>query len=92
MGTKYQISKPLAILFNKALNYVGVPVISIFANDSPIQINEIKHYQLTYRSINLTSGVSKLMETVIPDELVSFLEEHFIIDNVQRGFCNIRSC
>ena len=40
-----------------------------------------KTLSINYRPISLTSVVGKLMETIIRDKLVTFLEENSMIDN-----------
>ena len=45
-----------------------------------------------YRPISLTSIVSKLMETVIRDNVVKILEDNDIIKSSQHGFRNKCSC
>ena len=51
-----------------------------------------KSLPINYRPISLTSVVVKLMETIIRDKLVTFLEENSMINNSQHGFRNKRSC
>ena len=68
---KYQISKPLIILFNKSLNSGRVPDIWKLANVTPIQKKGDKSLPINYRPISLASVVGKLMETIIRDELVT---------------------
>ena len=48
---------------------------------------EIKYYRLTKDQL-----ASKLMEIIIRDKLMSFLEENIMINNTQHGFRNKRSC
>lgn len=45
-----------------------------------------------YRPISLTSAVGKLLESIIRDKIVSYLESHSLIEDSQHGFCNKRSC
>ena len=72
--TTYQISKPLAILFNKSLNSGRVPDILKLANVTPIQKTEDKSLPINYRPISLKSLVGKLSETIIRDKLVTCQE------------------
>ena len=53
----------------------------------------LKHKSLpiNYRPISLTSVVVKLMETIMCDKLVTFLEENIMINNFQHGFRNKHS-
>ena len=51
-----------------------------------------KSLPINYRLIRLTSVVGKLMETIIRDKLITFLEENIMINNSQHDFRNKRSC
>ena len=88
----YQISKPLAILFNKFLNSGKVSDIWKLTNVTPIQKKGDKTLPINYRPINLTSVVGKLIKTIIRDKLATFLEKNNMINNSQHGFCNKCSC
>ena len=48
--------------------------------------------QSNYRPISLTSVVCKLMESIIRDQLVIFLEENYLVKNSQHGFRNKCLC
>ena len=45
-----------------------------------------------YRSVSLTSHVSKIMETILRDEIVSHLESNNLISPDQHGFRSGLSC
>ena len=45
-----------------------------------------------YRPISLTSVICKLLETIIRDKIVDYLEEHELIRDTQHGFRRRRSC
>ena len=47
---------------------------------------------LNYRPISLTSVAGKILEKIIRDKLVKFLEDENIISDAQHGFRNKRSC
>ena len=60
---------------------------------------EMKHFggssetlPVNYRPISLTSVVGKLMEIIVCDKLMIFLEENIMIINTQQGFRNKSSC
>ncbi|ORD93263.1 RTJK, partial [Enterospora canceri] len=89
---KHQISKPLAIIFNKSLRNGKVPSDWKRANVTPIFKKGDKSQPGNYRPISLTSVVCKLMETIIRDNMVKFLEDNDIIKPSQHGFRNKRSC
>ena len=88
----YQISKPLAIQFNKSLNSGKVPDIWKLANVTPIQKKEDKTLPVNYSLISLTSVVVKLMGTMISDKLVYFTRKNIKIDITQHDFHNKHSC
>ena len=52
----------------------------------PYKRKQIKKLLVNNRLISLTSIVCKLMETIICDKLVTFLEEFLMINNTQHGF------
>lgn len=89
---KHQIFKPLSIIFNKSLNSGKVPLDWKLANVTPIQKKGDKKLPNNYRPISLTSVVCKVMESIMRDELVRFLEENNLINNSQHGFRHKRSC
>jgi hypothetical protein len=45
-----------------------------------------------YRPVSLTSNVGKILERIIKEDMVDFLENNFIIGKSQHGFRNKRSC
>ena len=89
---KNELVKPLTTLFNKTLLAGKVPNEWKLANVTPIFKKGNKSLPANYRPISLTSVVCKLMETVIRNKIVTFLEENKIIKDSQHGFRNRRSC
>ena len=89
---KYQISKPLSVLFNKSLAAGKVPSDWKLANVTPIFKKGEKSQPGNYRPISLTSVICKLMETIIRENMVTFFEENHIINSSQHGFRSKRSC
>ena len=89
---KNELVKPLSILFNKSLNTGKVPDEWKLANVTPIFKKGSKAEAQNYRPISLTSVVGKLMESLIRDKTVAFLESNNIIKDSQHGFRNKRSC
>lgn len=87
-----QLSKPLATLFNHTLTSGKVPKVWKLANVTPIQKKGDKSLPQNYRPISLTSVVCKVMETILRDKMVNFLEENNLINDSQHGFRNKRSC
>ena len=89
---KNELVKPLTIIFNKTLQAGKVPQEWKLANVTPIFKKGNKSLPANYRPISLTSVVCKLMETIIRDKIVKFLEENKIMKDSQHGFRNKRSC
>ncbi len=61
-------------------------------NVTPILKKGVKSDPSNYRPISLTSVICKILETLIRDKVVKFLEENGLINNSQFGFRNKRSC
>ena len=61
------------------------------ANVTPLFKKGDKSNPGDYRPISLTSVVCKLMESILRDKIVKFLEKNIIIRHSQHGFCNKRS-
>ena len=89
---KNEICEPLSKLFNKSLTNGKVPSEWKMANVTPIYKKEDKSQPNNYRPISLTSVVCKIMETIIRDKVVNYLEENKLIKDSQHGFRNKRSC
>ena len=79
---KYQIRKPLAILFNKSINSGRIFVIWKLANIIPIEKKGDKSLPVNYRPIGLTSVFDKLIQC---DKLVTLLEENIMINILNMG-------
>ena len=88
----YQISIPLAILVNKSLNSGRVLDIWKLGNVILIQKKGDKKTTGWLQTIKLTSVVGKIMETIIRNKPVTFVEENIMINNTQHGFSSKRSC
>jgi hypothetical protein len=86
------LCEPLRILFQKSIDTCDVPNDWKSANVSPIfkQGNKIKAEN--YRPISLTSLIGKLLETIIRNKIVEFLDEHNLLRDSQHGFRIKRSC
>ena len=89
---KHEITKPLFALFNKSITDGKVPADWKLANVTPIHKKGDKSNPNNYRPISLTSVVCKLMETIIRDKMVTYLEDNSLINSSQHGFRNRRSC
>ena len=87
-----QISTPLASLFNLSLEEGIVPSELKEANITPLLKKGSRNKPENYRSVNLTSFVCKLLETLIKDHMVEFLVKHKLINTSQHGFLKARPC
>jgi hypothetical protein len=80
------ISNPLTYIFNLSLTSGIVPcnlklakVIPIHKANDPAQFNN-------YRPISVLPAFSKLMEKIVYNRLISFINKHNILTNAQYGF------
>ncbi len=90
--SRKKISHPLLILFKESLRQGKVTTEWKYANVTPIFKKGVKSDPSIYRPISLTSVICKIIETLIRDKVVTFLEDNGLINNSQFGFRNKRSC
>ena len=90
--TKSEILSSLTTVFNMSLRQGIVPSDWKKANVTPIFKKGDKQIPGNYRPISLTSVVGKLLESIIRDKIVRYLESHSLIGDSQHGFRNKRSC
>lgn len=84
--------QPLVIIFNDSMTSGVIPEVWKLANVTPLFKKGKKCEAGNYRPVSLTSQICKIMERVIKDELVAFLESNCLINNSQHGFRKNRSC
>ena len=89
---KEAICKPLCAIFSLSLRTGKVVSEWKLANVTPLFKRGDKSNPGNYRPISLTSVVCKLMESILRDKIVEFLEKNNIIRDSQHGFRNRRSC
>ena len=82
---------PLAILFNKSLKE-DVHKTWLKAFITAIYKKGLKSTLENYRPVSLTSVISKIMESIIWDAIVSHMMKHDIISDAQHGFVPGRNC
>jgi len=87
-----ELIRPLFILYTKSLRNGSIPedwrtanVTSIFKISSRNQVSN-------YRPVSLTSQVSKIMESLIRDAIVSHLEQFKLLGASQHRFRSWKSC
>jgi hypothetical protein len=88
----HNLTKPLSWIFQRSLNTGMVPTDWKRANICPIYKKGSKREAGNYRPVSLTSVVCKLMETLIKESLIIFVEQNKIISNCQHGFLKGKSC
>ncbi len=86
------IAGPLYIFFQLSLANQEVPEEWKEAYVSPVFKKGSRHTASNYRPISLTSIVCKLMETLVRNHIVSFIQEKKLFCNEQHGFIKGRSC
>ena len=87
-----EVSVPLAIIFSKSVADGKIPLDWKRANVVPIHKKGDKGVADNYRPVSLTSLVCKVLESIIKDKIVDFLDENGIIRETQHGFRKGRSC
>ena len=90
--TVEQISTPLAHVFNMSLQEGIVPLEWKEANIIPFFKKGSRSKSVNYRPVSLTSVICKLLETIIRDQMMDFLDKHKLINPSQHGFLKARSC
>ena len=86
------LAPPLAQLWRRSLQEGVVPATSKCANIVPIHKGKSKAVAKNYRPVALTSQLSKVFEKVVRRHLVSFFDEHHLLNATQHGFRAGRSC
>ena len=87
-----EFSVPLAIMFNLSLHEGTVPHEWKHANIVPIFKKGSRCKAENYRPVSLTSVVCKLLESLLRDHMIDFLEKHNLLKDTQPGFLKGRSC
>ena len=85
------ICLPLSILFNKSLKE-GAHKSWIVAVITAIYKKGVRSVPGNYRPISITSVVSKIMESIVRDEIVAHMMKHNLLTNDQHGFVPGRDC
>uniref|UniRef100_A0A6A7FQK8 RTJK n=1 Tax=Hirondellea gigas TaxID=1518452 RepID=A0A6A7FQK8_9CRUS len=87
-----QISAALANIFNQSIESQQCRQQWKEANITLIFKKGKKTAPNNYRPFSLTSNLGKLMESIITENIVSYLEENNLIGDTQYGFRHHRSC
>ena len=86
------ISVPLAIVFNLSIQEGIVPLEWKIANVVPIFKKGNRYKPENYRPVSLTSVVCKLLESLLRNHMVEFMNKHNLLNHSQHGFMKGRSC
>ena len=81
-----EISVPLSKIYNRSLREGEVPNDWRDANVSPIFKSGSRAVPGNYRPVSLTCVLCKVLESIIRDKLVDFLEGAGLIRDTQHGF------
>ena len=89
---KYQISLPLSIIFSRSLSESKIPQDWKLANIKPLHKKGSKNLVSNYRPVSLTAICGKLMEKIIRNAIIKYMEDHNLLSKDQHGFRTGRSC
>ena len=86
-----EICSPLAILYKKSFK-VGAHDILRKAVFTPIYKKDQRSDPDNYRPVSITSVISKIMESIIRDDIVEHMTKHDLFADEQHGFVPGRDC
>ena len=86
------LAKPTTILFQKCLDESYVPQPWKLANVTPIHKKGSRNLTQNYRPISLTCILCKIFESILKDEMMTFMLVNKKISVHQHGFMPGRSC
>lgn len=86
------ISKPLADLMQNSLTAGQLPSLWKDANITALHKKGQKSSPTNYRPVSLTCQLCKVMESIIRDHILQYLDTYNIISPNQHGFTPKRSC
>src|SRR5215831_742491 len=89
---KLQLAKPLTHLFKLSLKTSVIPQDWRDADVVPLFKKGSKRKCKNYRLISLTSTVCKILESIVKDQIVKYLDQHHLIKDSQHGFTSGKSC
>ncbi len=86
------IVKPVTLIYRKSLDEGFLPQVWRDANITPLHKKGNKASSNNYRPVSLTSILCKIFESIIKDEIISFLKKHNLLYKFQHAFIGKRSC
>ena len=87
-----ELAPALTIIFQKPLDTGIVPLDWLCANITPIFKKGDRTSPANYRSVNLTSVCSKILEHILHTNIMRHLDSHKILCQQQHGFRKNHSC
>jgi hypothetical protein len=91
-GSVKGLAKPLANIFRESLRSGKVPDDWKVANVAAIFKKGVRWDPGNYRPVSLTSQVGKVLEKLIKEVVVDYLEKYELIGRSQHGFRKNKSC
>ena len=89
---KYELAKPLYILWRKSLDTGVIPDQLKISNITPIFKGGSRQIPKNYRPVALTSHLIKVFEKILRNHLVIFIERNNLMNPNQHGFRAGHSC
>ena len=83
------ISSSLTYIFNQAITLCTFPDECKMARVSPLHKNGQKNLPGNYRPISVLPAVSKVMESILYDQLYDYLTKFQLLNDCQFGFANL---
>ena len=91
-ASKNSIAKALKMIFTRSLELSEIPRDWKLANVVPIYKKGKRSLPENYRPVSLTSIVGKLLEGIIRNKVIDFIEAEGLIGDSQHGFRNRKFC
>ena len=91
-GCSSGIVKPLELIFKKSLETAEIPNDWKKANVSVIFKKGSRKEPGNYRPVSLTCHIGKILEKIIKEDMMKYLEENNLFFDSQHGFRNKKSC
>ena len=90
--TAEAVCVPLTMLYKKSLSTGELPEDWKCGNITPIHKKGSKGAASNYRPISLTTQVSKVLEVLVRDDIMTFFMDNNTLPDAQHGFVPCRSC
>ena len=87
-----ELAEPVTELFNRSMTKGKLPAVWKEANVVPLFKKGEKFKTNNYRPVSLTCILCKIMESIIRDNTITYMEEQNYLSNYQHGFISKRSC